>query len=50
MSKDYYSILEINRDSSEAEIAKAYRKLSLRYHPKLCKDKGLSETNHFHFC
>ncbi len=30
MSKDYYAILEINRDSSEAEIAKAYIKF-LKY-------------------
>lgn len=32
-SKDYYKILEIKRSASAAEIKKAYRKLSLKYHP-----------------
>ena len=32
-SKDYYSILGLNRDARDEEIKKAYRKLALRYHP-----------------
>lgn len=30
---DPYTVLAIRRDSTDAEIAKAYRKLALRYHP-----------------
>jgi len=32
-SKDYYRVLGVNRDASEAEIKKAYRKAALKYHP-----------------
>lgn len=38
MSRDYYQDLQINRDATSEEIAKAYRKLALRWHPKLNKD------------
>ncbi|ULQ57327.1 DnaJ domain-containing protein [Flavihumibacter rivuli] len=31
--KDYYEILEIHPDASEAEIKRAYRKLAMRFHP-----------------
>ncbi|MFP4132873.1 MAG: DnaJ C-terminal domain-containing protein [Halothece sp.] len=31
--KDYYSILGINKNASESDIKKAYRRLALKYHP-----------------
>ena len=40
MIKDYYKTLNINRDSSQDDIKKAFRKLSKQHHP----DKGGNET------
>lgn len=31
--KDYYKILSVSRTASQADIKRAYRKLSLKYHP-----------------
>jgi len=33
MAKDYYGILGLPRNASDAEIKKSYRKLAMQYHP-----------------
>lgn len=43
MSKDYYSILGVDKNSSEADIKKAYRRLSKKYHP----DTGSGDEEKF---
>lgn len=38
-AKDYYQILGLTKNATEAEIKKAYRKLALQYHPDRNKTK-----------
>ena len=36
--KDYYKIIGVDKDTSQDEIKRAYRKLARKYHPDVSKE------------
>ena len=43
--EDYYNTLGIDRNASEAEIKKAFRKLAMKYHPDTNQGDAKAEKN-----
>ncbi|HEX3915384.1 MAG TPA: DnaJ C-terminal domain-containing protein [Steroidobacteraceae bacterium] len=41
--KDYYQVMGVARDATEAQIKQAYRKLARKYHPDVSKEKDAEQ-------
>jgi DnaJ family protein C protein 3 len=41
--KDYYKILGVSRDADERDIKRAYRKLTIKFHPDKASTQGISQ-------
>ena len=38
--RDYYEVLGLKKDATDADIKRAYRKLAAQYHPDVNHDPG----------
>ena len=45
-SPDYYKILSLSKNCSQEEIAESYRKLSLKFHPKICSPENAAQSEY----
>lgn len=42
--EDYYAVLGLSRDASDAEIKRAYKKLALKWHPDVYKGEDQDQA------
>jgi len=42
-ASNYYDILNVSKNATEQELKKAYRTLTKKYHPDICKEEGAEE-------
>src|SRR6476659_2458624 len=43
--RDYYEVLSVNRDCSEEDLKKSYRRLAMKWHPDRNPDNPKAEEN-----